>query len=301
MTRRGRLAGDLVLGLSLAVLAAATLLAAAPGLVTDQSPTRQSLVDRHRPPGHVDGAGRWHPLGTDHLGRDVWSRLVHGARASLTVGYAGLLIGAGAGVTLGLVAGLRGGAVDRLLEAVTDAYLSFPYVLLAIVWGAVVRMTVWTLVVVIAVRGWVEFARVVRAQTRSLREREFVVAARALGAGDGRLLARHVLPGVRGAVLVIAGFQLGRLVLLESTLSFLGLGIQPPTPAWGAMLADARLYLAQAWWTVAFPSAAISLLVLAANFLGDAARDRLDPTLRGPGWIPGRRPGTRAPTVTASR
>jgi peptide/nickel transport system permease protein len=281
VTRPGRLAGHVAFALSAAVLLAVTFLAAWPTLLTAQSPARQSLLDRHRPPGHVDGAGRSHPLGTDHLGRDVWARLVHGARASLTVGYAGLVLGAGFGVTMGLLGGFRGGAVDRGLVGVIDAYLSFPYILIAIVWAALVRMTIATLVLMIALRGWVEFARVVRAQVLSIREREFVVAARALGASDARLITRHVLPSAGGAILVIAGFQLGRLILLESTLSFLGLGIQPPTPAWGAMLADARLYLTQAWWTVAFPGVAISLVVLAANFLGDSVRDRLDPTIRG--------------------
>jgi peptide/nickel transport system permease protein len=279
--RGRRTGGDLALGLSLAALLAVTLLAAWPSLVTGQNPARQSLLDRHRPPGHVDEAGLVHALGTDHLGRDLWSRLVYGARASLTVGVAGLALGAGLGVTVGLLAGFRGGALDRGLVAVIDAYLSFPYILIAIVWAALIRMTIGTLVLIIALRGWVEFARVVRAQVLSIREREFVIAARALGGSDTRLVGRHVLPNARGAILVIAGFQLGRLILLESTLSFLGLGIQPPTPAWGAMLADARLYLTQAWWTVAFPSAAISLVVLAANFLGDGVRDRLDPTIRG--------------------
>src|SRR5262249_54102031 len=141
-----RVAGGLAFGLSLAVLGAMTLLAAWPGLVTSQSPTRQSLLDRHRPPGHVDEAGRAHPLGPRPLGRDVWSRLIHGARASLTVGYAGLLLGAGLGVTLGLAAGFRGGALDRGLVGLIDAYLSFPYVLIAIVWAALVRMTIGALV-----------------------------------------------------------------------------------------------------------------------------------------------------------
>jgi peptide/nickel transport system permease protein len=264
-----------------AVLLGVTAVGAWPGLVTSQSPNSQSLLDRHRPVGHVDEAGRPHPLGTDHLGRDLLSRLAHGARASLTVAYAGLLLGAALGVALGLLAGFRGRLPDRVLTSVVDAYLSFPYILIAIVWAALVRTTVWALIVIVALRGWVEFARVVRAQVLSVREREFVLAARALGASDPRLVARHVLPQVGGAILVIAGFQFGRLILLESTLSFLGLGIQPPTPAWGAMLADARLYLTQAWWTVAFPSALISVVVLAANFLGDGLRDRLDPTLRG--------------------
>jgi peptide/nickel transport system permease protein len=164
---------------------------------------------------------------------------------------------------------------------VIDTYLSFPYILIAIVWAALIGTTILTLVLIVGVRGWVEFARVVRAQVLSMRERDYVAAAAALGASDLRVVLRYILPGTASPVLVIAGFQLGRLIVLEATLSFLGLGIQPPTPAWGAMLADARLYMAQAWWTVAFPSLAISLVVLSANFLGDGLRDRLDPTLRG--------------------
>jgi len=257
-----------------------TLLAIWPGLVTSHDPTLQSLIDRHRPLGYTDDAGVTYPLGTDHLGRDVWSRLVYGARASLTIGYAGLSLGAGAGVLIGLLAGFHGGTVDRIIVGVIDTYLSFPYILIAIVWAALVGTTLLTLVLIVAVRGWVDFARVVRAQVLSIREREYVTAARGLGAGDIRILLRHVLPNTVGPILVIAGFQLGRLILLEATLSFLGLGIQPPTPAWGSMLADARLYMTHAWWTVAFPSIAISLTVLSTNFLGDSLRDRLDPTLR---------------------
>jgi peptide/nickel transport system permease protein len=274
-------AGTAAFAASLAVLAAVTALAIWPRAIAPASPVRQSLLDRHRPPGYVDDAGQRHPLGTDHLGRDVLSRLVHGARASLAVGYAGLLLGGLAGVLIGLVAGYQGGALDRLVTGVVDTYLSFPYILIAIVWAALVGTTVLTLVLIVAVRGWVEFARVVRAQVLSLREREYVTAARALGASDLRVALRHVLLNTAGPILVIAGFQLGRLILLEATLSFLGLGIQPPTPAWGGMLADARLYMTQAWWTVAFPTVAISLVVLAANFLGDSVRDRLDPALRG--------------------
>jgi peptide/nickel transport system permease protein len=273
-------AGTAAFAGAVAALALVTAVALWPRAVAPLSPARQSLLDRHRPPGYVDEAGQRHPLGTDHLGRDVWSRLVHGARASLAVGYAGLALGGLAGVLIGLLAGYRGGRMDRLVVGVIDTYLSFPYILIAIVWAALVGTTVMTLVVIVAVRGWVEFARVVRAQVLSLREREYVTAARALGAGDFRVAVRHILLNTLGPILVIAGFQLGRLILLEATLSFLGLGIQPPTPAWGAMLADARLYLTQAWWTVAFPAAAISLVVVAANLLGDSVRDRLDPALR---------------------
>lgn len=274
-------AGDLGFIAFAAILGVLTLVAVWPGLVTSHDPSLQSLIDRHRPPGQADQAGVTHPLGTDHLGRDVWSRLVYGARASLTVGYAGLLLGAGVGVLVGLLAGFHGGIVDRVIGGVIDTYLSFPYILIAIVWAALVGTTLATLVLIVAVRGWVDFARVVRAQVLSIREREYVVAAKALGGGDGRILWRHVLPNTIGPILVIAGFQLGRLILLEATLSFLGLGIQPPTPAWGTMLADSRLYMTNAWWTAAFPSLTISLTVLSTNFLGDSLRDRLDPTLRG--------------------
>lgn len=273
-------AGDVGLVIFASVLALFTLLAAWPGLVASHDPTLQNLTDRHRPPGYTDGTGAAYLLGTDHLGRDVLSRLVYGARASLIIGYGGLLLGAGTGVLIGLLAGYHGGRVDRIVVGVIDTYLSFPYILIAIVWASLVGTTLLTLVLIVAVRGWVDFARVVRAQVLSIREREYVTAARGLGAGDLRILTHHVLPNTVGPILVIAGFQLGRLVLLEATLSFLGLGIQPPTPAWGTMLADARLYMRQAWWTATFPSIAISLMVVSTNFLGDSLRDRLDPTLR---------------------
>jgi peptide/nickel transport system permease protein len=274
-------AGDFGFLVFAVLLAAITLLAAWPGLVASHDPISQNLMDRHRPPGYADDSGVTYPLGTDHLGRDIWSRLVYGARASLTVGYAGLALGGSVGVLVGLFAGYYGGAADRVAIGVIDTYLSFPYILIAIVWASLVGTTLATLVLIVAVRGWVDFARVVRSQVLSIREREYVTAVRGLGAGDARILLRHVLPNTFGPILVIAGFQLGRLILLEATLSFLGLGIQPPTPAWGSMLADARLYVTQAWWTAAFPSIAISITVLSTNFLGDSLRDRLDPTLRG--------------------
>ena len=258
-----------------------TLLAASPGMVTGQTRRARacSTATATRPRGRL-GTTFTRSGPTTSAGTS-WARLAHGARASLTVGYAGLAPWRGLGVALGLLGRLPGRRAGPRAVGVIDAYLSFPYILIAIVWAALIRMTALTLVLIIALRGWVEFARVVRAQVLSIREREFVVAARALGGDRRRLMARHVLPSIAGTILVIAGFQLGRLILLESTLSFLGLGIQPPTPAWGAMLADARLYLTQAWWTVAFPSLAISVVVLAANFLGDSLRDHLDPTIRG--------------------
>jgi peptide/nickel transport system permease protein len=201
----------------------------------------------------------------------------------MTVGYLGLLLGGAVGVGVGLLAGYGGGWFDRVTMRVVDAYLSFPYILIAIVWAALIGTGLRSLIIIVAVRGWVEFARVARGQALSLREREYITAARALGMGHLRIALRHVLPNMVAPLLVVAGYQLGRLIILEGTLSFLTIGIRPPTPAWGSMLNDARNYISQAWWTVLFPGMAISLIVMSANFMGDSLRDFLDPTMRGKG------------------
>jgi len=280
-TLRGGLVGNVAFLFSAAILLLFTFFAIWPQSVAPYDPTVNKLSLRHKPPGFVDAEGGVHILGTDHMGRDVWSRLVWGARASMTVGYMGLLLGGVVGTFIGLVAGYQGGWLDRIAMRVVDAYLSFPYILIAIVWAALIGTDLRSLVVIVAVRGWVEFARVTRGQALAIREREYITAARALGVGNLRIVLRHVLPNTIASILVVAGFQLGRLVLLEGTLSFLTIGIRPPTPAWGSMLNDARNYISQAWWTVLFPGMAISLIVMSANFIGDSLRDHLDPTLRG--------------------
>jgi peptide/nickel transport system permease protein len=266
---------------SLAIMILFTFFAIFPQLVAPFNPTVNSLGLRHRPPGFIDSTGALHLLGTDHMGRDVWSRLVWGARASMTIGYVGLLLGGSVGVFIGLVAGFRGGWFDAITMRLVDAYLSFPYILIAIVWATLVEPDIWSLIVIVAVRGWVEFARVTRTQALAVKQRDYVEAARSVGATGGRIIWRYILPNVMAPILVIAGYQLGRLILLEATLSFLGIGIRPPTPAWGSMLSDARDYITIAWWTVFFPGMAISLIVMSANFMGDSLRDYLDPTLRG--------------------
>lgn len=266
---------------SSSILLVFTFFALWPQSVTIYDPTLNSLSARHKPPGFVDKNGGVHALGTDHMGRDTWSRLVWGARASLTVGGLGLAIGGSFGVLIGLLAGYRGGWFDRIAMRVVDAYLSFPYILIAIVWAALVGTDLKNLIIIVAVRGWVEFARVTRGQSLAIREREYITAVQGLGARDLHIVLRHILPNTMASILVVAGYQLGRLILLEATLSFLTIGIRPPTPAWGSMLSDARNYLNQAWWTVLFPGLAISLVVMATNFLGDSLRDRLDPSLRG--------------------
>ena len=277
----GRLAGNMAFLISLTIVVLFTFFAIWPESVARYDPTQNKLSLRHKPPGHVDDEGNRYFLGTDHMGRDVWSRLVWGARASMTVGYMGLLLGGLVGLTIGLVAGYRGGWFDRISMRVVDAYLSFPYILLAIVWAALIGTGIEGLIIIVAVRGWVEFARVARGQALSLREREYVTAARALGTSDWQIARRHILPNTVAPLLVVAGYQLGRLIILEGTLSFLTIGIRPPTPAWGSMLNDARNYISLAWWTVLFPGLAISLIVMSANFMGDSLRDYLDPSLRG--------------------
>ena len=252
---------------------------AASGSSCPVQPTCRRLADRHKAPGYVDVTGGVHWLGTDHQGRDVLSRVIHGAQVSLMIGYAGVSLGALIGIALGVWAGYRGGRFDHLAMRVVDAQLSFPYILLAIVWAVTIGSGVLNLLAIIVVRGWVEFARVGRGQALAIRERDYISAVRALGGDDWRIIRRHVLPNIMTPLLVVAGFQLGRLILLEATLSFLGLGVEPRTPAWGSMLADARGYMNLAWWTVTFPGAAIALVVLAANFMGDSLRDRLDPML----------------------
>jgi peptide/nickel transport system permease protein len=277
---RGKLAGHIVFWTAGVILLIFTALAVWPEAVAPYNPRLGRLADRHKPPGYVDATGGVHWLGTDHQGRDVLSRMIYGAQVSLTVGYSGVIIGGLVGIAIGLLAGYRGGKLDQLAMRVVDAQLSFPYILIAIVWAVTIGSGVLNLVAILAVRGWVEFARVGRGQALAIREREYITAVRALGGGDWRIMLRHVLPNIMAPILVVAGFQLGRLILLEATLSFLGLGVEPRTPAWGSMLSDARGYLNVAWWTATFPGIAIALVVLAANFMGDSLRDRLDPALR---------------------
>ncbi|MGD9316905.1 MAG: ABC transporter permease, partial [Anaerolineae bacterium] len=275
---QGGLAGNMAFLVALAIVLLFTFFAIWPQSVAPYDPTVNKLGLRHEPPGHVDDEGNLYILGTDHMGRDVWSRLVWGARASMTVGYMGLLLGGLVGMVVGLLAGYRGGWFDRISMRVVDAYLSFPYILIAIVWAALIGTGIEGLIIIVAVRGWVEFARVARGQAMAMREREFIIAARALGTPEWRIAARHILPNTVAPLLVVAGYQLGRLIILEGTLSFLTIGIRPPTPAWGSMLSDARNYISLAWWTVLFPGLAISLIVMSANFMGDSLRDYLDPS-----------------------
>jgi peptide/nickel transport system permease protein len=275
---RRRLSFRAVFGLTvLVVMAGAALLAPQ---IAPWDPARQMLVKRLRPPAWEARGLREHPLGTDHLGRDILSRIVYGGRISLGVGLSAVSLSALIGVTLGLLAGFHGGRADALIMRVADVFLAIPYILLAM--GVVFALgpSLLNVILVMAVTRWVQFARIVRADVLSIREREFVSGARARGNRSLRLLLRHVLPNALTPIIVVATLELAFMIIYESALSFLGLGVQPPTPTWGWMLADGRNYIATAWWLATFPGLAIMLTVLAVNLLGDWLRDTLDPRLK---------------------
>ena len=262
------------------VVALFAMAAAAP-LIAPHNPERQSLRMRLKPPALEGSDGFAHPLGTDHLGRDVLSRVIYGSRVSLLIGFAAVGVGSVIGATLGITAGYRRGMLDTIIMTVADAQLAFPFILLAIGIIAVLGPSFPTLVVVVGLSGWVNYARVLRSQVLVLRSRDFVDAILGLGGSTGRVVLRHILPNILSTLVVIATLELARAIVLEATLSFLGLGIQPPTPSWGGMIHEGREYLDSAWWISTSPGVVLMLTSLVVSRLGDWLRDVLDPTLRG--------------------
>jgi peptide/nickel transport system permease protein len=273
--RRSPLAviGAVIVGLVIMAAVAAPLLATS-------DPIDQDLTVVLKPPFWLEDGSVQHPLGTDHLGRDVYSRLVYGAQISLTISVLAALLGAVVGVVAGLVAGYHGGRLGAIIMRIVDLNLAFPLILLALAVVALLGASLKNLVIVMTITTWMIYARVVRGLTLALREREFVQAVRALGAHDARIITRHVLPNLLAPILVIWTLEVARVILMESALSFLGLGVPPPTPTWGRMLAEGRDYLTVAGWISIFPGIAIMVTVLGINFLGDGLRDLLDPQLR---------------------
>ena len=248
-------------------------------LIAPYDPAEGNITDRLLPPGRHPDERQWRLLGTDQVGRDVLSRLIHGARVSLLVGVAGtgmsLLVGTG----LGLISGFWGGPIDRTILRLTDIQLAFPFIALAVTVIAVIGPGLFNVILVLAATGWVLYTRVVREEVMRAREHSYVEAARAMGGNDVHIMVRHILPNVVAPVIVISSFAIAQMIITEASLSFLGLGIRPPTPTWGGMLSDARNYMQVAWWLPTFPGVALLLTLLGINVVGDWLRDTLDPTL----------------------
>jgi peptide/nickel transport system permease protein len=263
----------------LGVVAMVLVTALAAPLISPFDPIEQNIAERLKAPGTRDANGQLHLLGSDHLGRDLLARILYGARPALMVGFAAVLISGVLGMVAGLIAGYFGGRVDDVLMRLADIQLAFPFILLAIAVIGVLGPSLFTIIAVIGVSSWVVYARVVRGTVLSLVEREFVQAALALGSRDRRVLMRHILPNAFTPWLVVATLDMARVIVIESALSFLGLGVQPPTPTWGGMLADGRVYISTAWWLATFPGLAILVTVLGINLFGDGLRDTLDPRL----------------------
>lgn len=266
--------------LSLIFLVFLAMVAIFAPLLAPQDPSRVSILTTLKPPMWFEEGDPKYILGTDSLGRDVLSQLIYGARVSLLVGLTVVAIGGTLGTVLGLIGGYYGGLLDDVIMRVADIQLAFPFILLAITFLAALGPGLENLIVVLAVGSWMNYARVMRSQVLSLREKEFIEASHALGIGDARILFRHLLPNAITPIIVIASFSVASTIIAEASLSFLGLGVKPSTPTWGAMLANGREYITDAWWLVVTPGVAIMLTVLSINILGDWLRDRLDPRLR---------------------
>ncbi len=259
-----------LLGLVLATLAVLAALAAP--VLSPHNPFIGDMTQGLRPPGTPG-----HPLGTDQLGRDTLSRVLYGARVALFIGLCTVLVTAIVGGLLGLLAGFFGGWSGQVLMRLCDVQLSFPFILLALTINAIVGLGLRNIIISLSAAGWVVYARVVRGEVLSVKQRDFVQAAAALGTSRVRILFRHILPNVAPSIIIVASLQFSQFIVAEAAISFLGFGVQPPTPAWGSMLSESRDFLYVAWWLAAFPGAALALTALGVNLVGDWLRDVLDP------------------------
>ena len=276
--RYGRLDAAAYLGLILvAIFLAAAVLAP---VLEPHDPLAQDVARRLKPPGYLDPRAGHFWLGTDGLGRDLLSRLIEGARISLMVGVGGASISAVLGTTLGLIAGYTGGWWDAIIMRLVDVFQAIPFTVLAIAIVVVLGPSLRNVILVLGISSWVNYARVIRGETLTQRHSEVVLAARVVGAGNAHILRRHVLPQVMASIIVLTSLLVASMILFEATLSFLGLGVQPPTPSWGNMVLDGVEPIRVAWWVSFFPGVAILLAVMGINLVGDWLRDVLDPRLR---------------------
>jgi peptide/nickel transport system permease protein len=280
LSRWTRLNRNLTLIIPAAVLTLLVLTAIFAPLLAPYDPISGKLTERRLPPAFMQGGSSAHLLGTDNLGRDVLSRLIYGGRTSLSVSLIVIFITAFIGTILGIAAGYLGGRVDGFIMRVTDVALAFPGLLLAMLLAVSVGPGYWTVVFVLSVLGWAGYARLVRGEALRVRESDFVAQARVNGASTLRIMLRHIFPNIVNSLIVIMTLMVGAMILAESAMSYLGIGIPAPTPSWGSMVADGRNDLDRAWWISTFAGIAIGLVVLSGNFLGDWIRDKMDPRLR---------------------
>lgn len=274
---RAHIGKNFIVWIALVILVAALVCAVFAPWLAPHDPQAQELGQRLRPPFWSDRAVDGHLLGTDNLGRDMLSRVLYGSRVSILVGVCATLLAGAAGVLIGLVAGYFGGRLDAVLMRLADIQLAFPSILFALALVAVLGSGVWYVVLVLGFTGWVSYARVVRGEVLRLRERDFVTAARAIGVSDFANIRRHILPNVMAPLATIGTLQVASMIIIESSLSYLGLGVPKSVPTWGGMLADGQLFLATAWWVAVLPGVAITLVALSINILGDVLRDVADP------------------------
>ncbi|MDU7472778.1 MAG: ABC transporter permease [Paenibacillus macerans] len=249
-------------------------------LLAGHDPAAVDPLNRLKPPMWLEGGTKEHWLGTDNLGRDMWSRIVYGSRVSLIVGIGAVLVSGAIGAVLGLVSGFYGKWIDAVIMRVADGFMAIPTILFMLVVMAVVGPGLTTLIFVIGVTNWVSYTRVVRGEVLSIKERDFVKAAKAVGAKNGRIILKHILPNILSSFIVISGMNVATTIIMEASLSFLGLGIKPPDVSWGGMLSDGRQYVATSWWVATFPGLAITVTVLGVIFLGDWLRDVLDSRMK---------------------
>ena len=264
----------------LAIVVALVLSGVLAPLLAPHSPIEGSLGERLVPPLGLEGSKPSHPLGTDRLGRDTLSRLLYGARISLSVSVLGIALTGAVGSFVGLLAGFLGGWVDTLLMRLVDISLSLPGILIAVLLSVVFEPSFTNVIIVVVFLLWPSYARLVRGETLGLKQQEFVALARIAGCSNLTIMFRHIVPNLLPSILVLATLHVGYVIVLEAALSFLGVGIPPPTPSWGVMVADGRGLIEQAWWVSILPGVAIVVTVLSLNILGDWVRDRLDPKLR---------------------
>jgi peptide/nickel transport system permease protein len=280
ITRATRIIRNLALWIPAVVMAIMIILAIFAPLIAPHDPTQGEITDRYSPPAFMEGGKIDYLLGTDQLGRDVLSRIIYGARISLSVSLFAILITAAIGTMIGIAAGYGGGRTDAIIMRVVDVALSFPGLLLAMLLAVAIGPGFWTVVFALSVLGWAGYARMVRGEAMRIAQSDFVAQARVNGASGWRIMSRHIFPNIINSLIVLMTLQVGMFILAEAALSYLGLGISVPTPSWGSMVSDGRANLDNAWWISAFPGICIGLVVLSGNFLGDWIRDKLDPKLR---------------------